>query len=270
MAKTSLYLIECKSNLHAGSGDSNYGIIDKQVQRDVTDDLPCIYASSLKGALREFFEEKLNDKISANFIFGEGENKGSSGTKKGFYVFDQAMLFSIPVRSNIRPFFHATAPLVAEKLLERMDVQEKGDCDNSFIELLKQVKNLNVKDGIPLIINLKEGGKVKIESFEECECKHFSVTNSILGESFVVFSDNDFIEITDNYNLPVIARNKLDNGKSKNLWYEQVVPRESKFTFFVDYNDEENKFQKVEGQQVQIGSGSSIGYGYCKIIPVKL
>lgn len=52
------YFIECITNLHVGSGDANYGIVDKLVQRDTVTGFPTIHSSSLKGALREHFEQK--------------------------------------------------------------------------------------------------------------------------------------------------------------------------------------------------------------------
>ena len=55
--KATLYTIECISNLHVGSGQDNDGVIDGLIQRDVVTDLPCINASSLKGALREHCEK---------------------------------------------------------------------------------------------------------------------------------------------------------------------------------------------------------------------
>jgi len=51
-----LFLI-CETPLHAGSGDS-LGIVDLPIQREKHTSFPKIEASSLKGALREAFEEE--------------------------------------------------------------------------------------------------------------------------------------------------------------------------------------------------------------------
>ena len=53
---TDLYVLRCITNLHAGSGDSNYGIVDKEVQRDPVDTFPIVHSTSLKGAFREQFD----------------------------------------------------------------------------------------------------------------------------------------------------------------------------------------------------------------------
>ena len=52
------FVLNFQTNLHAGSGDANYGIIDKLVQREPATNRPIIHSSSLKGALREYFEFK--------------------------------------------------------------------------------------------------------------------------------------------------------------------------------------------------------------------
>ncbi|MBK9227470.1 MAG: hypothetical protein IPL67_10560 [Ignavibacteria bacterium] len=80
-----------------------------------------------------------------------------------------------------------------------------------------------------------------------------------------LIEENDFKEIA--RRLPVIARNKLENGESKNLWYEEVVPRESRFIFFTAKDDEYCvEFDEVLTMDtIQIGANASIGYGYVKI-----
>jgi CRISPR-associated protein Cmr4 len=64
----------------------------------------------------------------------------------------------------------------------------------------------------------------------------------------------------------------LKEGQSKNLWYEEVVPHESKFIFLVsipltnDIGLDESEFNNSFNDKiVQIGGNASIGYGYCQI-----
>lgn len=59
MENKSVWLITAKTNLHVGNENtSNYGLVDKLIQRDALTGLPCINSSSLKGALNEFFTVK--------------------------------------------------------------------------------------------------------------------------------------------------------------------------------------------------------------------
>ena len=64
-------------------------------------------------------------------------------------------------------------------------------------------------------------------------------------------------------NLPIIARNVLDNGESKNLWYEQVLPAETVLYTIIQENGNELK-NALNGKIIQIGANATIGYGYCK------
>ena len=81
-----------------------------------------------------------------------------------------------------------------------------------------------------------------------------------------IMEDKEFRNIS----LPVLARNKLENGTSVNLWYEEVVPHKSLFYFIViaESVDEQylSKFKEiVDDQIIQFGGNASIGYGLCKV-----
>jgi CRISPR/Cas system CMR subunit Cmr4 (Cas7 group RAMP superfamily) len=88
-------------------------------------------------------------------------------------------------------------------------------------------------------------------------------------QPFVLADSKVFEDILNH--LPVIARNSLDNGQSENLWYEEVLPRESRLYFSVLAPDTgtvdfETAFNKhLQGKTVQIGANATVGYGYCKI-----
>lgn len=87
-----------------------------------------------------------------------------------------------------------------------------------------------------------------------------------MGFSYCKVSYNEFKSLCSDDNLPIIARNVLDNGESMNLWYEQVLPAESVLYTFIDDKDDEILCNKLSDDKtiVQIGAGATIGYGYCK------
>ena len=264
--KPELYVIQCKSNLHVGSGDSSYGVIDKLVQRDTADSLPCIYSSSLKGAFREYFEEVIEKgkgkKVISDHIFGEGSNKSSAGQEKGTHIFQQAFLLSMPLRSNQKPFYNSIAPFMVKQLLE-MALLFGYKFPVELQKELEVVQNLVPQKSQPIIFH--QQSQLEIEDFSniKSQTELFPELQNIIGQNIVVLNDEDMKRITNDYHLPIIARNKLENGKSKNLWYEQVVPRESVFTAFVATDAIPDEFQKnVNKKIVQIGGDSSVGYGY--------
>lgn len=74
---------------------------------------------------------------------------------------------------------------------------------------------------------------------------------------------DDFASLCSDENLPIIARNVLENGESKNLWYEQVVPAETIF-YAVTQEPSDVLANAIKGKFVQVGANATIGYGYCK------
>ena len=269
--KKELYTLTTLSNLHVGSGDINFDIIDKQVQRDAITTLPTIHSSSLKGAFREASGE---ENQYTKYIFGP-ENKDNDAHQTGAFHFFEASLLSRPVRSNKKPYFCATSVGVIENFLAYLD-----DFDISFDEELKEslakLSKEKVSKGSPLIFENIEGviledEKAKFSSLD------VSVLNDFLGENLALFEDEDFKALT----LPVLARNYLEEGVSKNLWYEEVVPKKSKFYFVVakptniDNADYKENIAKYEARfdntkSVQFGANKSIGYGFSKVQKVSL
>lgn len=82
------------------------------------------------------------------------------------------------------------------------------------------------------------------------------------GKAVKTESDK-LVSLCSDDNLPIIARNVLDNGESKNLWYEQVLPAETVlYTIIQEKGDDLAK--ALDGNIVQIGANATIGYGYCK------
>lgn len=82
--------------------------------------------------------------------------------------------------------------------------------------------------------------------------------------AYKIVSDEYFIDLCSDDNLPIIARNVLENGESKNLWYEQVLPAETVLYTLIDGRNDNTLETAINNKIVQIGAGATIGYGYCK------
>lgn len=76
-----LFQIECITNLHVGSGDVNYNIIDNEVEKDPVTGYATINASGVKGALREYFN-KVSEKDVLS-LFGKHRIRCDYSTKTG-------------------------------------------------------------------------------------------------------------------------------------------------------------------------------------------
>jgi len=255
------YFIENLTNMHVGSGDINFGVVDNLVQKDAITEFPVIHSSSLKGAFREYFESKFDEDV-ISYIFGQ--NPDSSDAKRpGAFAFFEAKLLFRPVRSSEELFFNATSKGILEEFLIMID--------SLGVEF-------SLRDDIKKLINSAESYVVANKNviLEDIEAKKVDFDLSeefkkLFGKNIAVYPDGEFKELS----LPFIARNRLENGESKNLWYEEVVPRFSKFYFFVQKPDNIKekdrelieKFEKLfnETKLIQLGANKSIGYGVCEI-----
>lgn len=267
--RNDLYTITTLSNLHVGSGDINFDVIDNQVQRDAITKLPTIHSSSLKGAFREASGEGSN---YTTYVFGPSNGDNDSHQTGAFHFFE-ASLLSRPVRSNKKPYFMATSVGVIENFLQFVEDFEIA-FDEKLKESLLKLSKIKVEKERPLIFENLDG--VVLEDYEaQQSTKVPSIVSDFLGENLALFDDEDF----KNLDLPVLARNYLEDGVSKNLWYEEVVPKKSKFYFVIakptnlDESDRKDKLDAFEKRfdnqsRVQFGGNKSIGYGYCKVTKV--
>jgi CRISPR-associated protein Cmr4 len=268
--KRDLYTITTLSNLHVGSGDINFDIIDNQVQRDAITTLPTIHSSSLKGAFREASGEG----NYTNYVFGP-DNGSNDSHQTGAFHFFEASLLARPVRSNKKPYFMATSVGVIENFLTFLEDFEI-EIDAEIKSTLEALRKITVQKGTPLIFeNLND---TILEDFEaKSNGLDVSVLETFLGKNLALFADEDFKTLS----LPVLARNYLEDGVSKNLWYEEVVPKKSKFYFAIakptnldeaDKQDKLNAFEKRfdNSSYVQFGGNKSIGYGYSKVEKVSV
>lgn len=274
-----LYKINALTNIHAGSGEANFGVVDNLVQRDQVTGYPAIFSSGLKGAFREFFNSYFSeDKVlKLEDIFG-------SEKKPGSYRFFQANLLALPLRSNKKPYFLCVSDEMLAGLITSI---------NAFIEdgRLPKDKLLALKTGLDFIggnknghffANAKQDDKIKIEDYGVINkdanlAKPLESLAGLIGgdeEEASCFSGKIALashEVLKNFakNLPVIARNHLNNGQSDNLWYEEVVPRFAIFYFFLGVPKDNTYFDEfsriLQNNIIQIGANATIGYGYCKI-----
>ena len=264
----SVYVISAKTNMHIGSGDTTFGVIDNKVQRDVLTNFPIIQSSSLKGALREFYKEFLeeNNPEIVKYFFGSSPQENDQISGK--YRFFDANLLSIPTRSNKNLYYRATTISIVKNYLENVS--------NFGVEIddVKPLQKLS-RISITTPVTLRENGEIEIEDYRANFITNLNLTpdelnqiEKLLGDKVVLFNEEDFKTIIED--LPVVARNNLVNGESKNLWYEEIVPRETKFYFFVGIG---NRYglefdSEILNKLVQIGGNASIGYGFSKIVKI--
>lgn len=244
MKNITVWLIIARSNLHVGNENvTNYGLIDKAIQRDSLTDLPCINSSSLKGAINEYVaqENKLDGAVRKG-IFGSDKLDKKSLKQKGGCIFFDANILFLPVQDDKELYKLATCETVLDDFINKLSLfsenKEQNSWDkNSLIEKVRSKLTICLPlSKVPQPVSIKRD-----------------------------FSIGEFKELCNDEGLPIIARNCLENGESTNLWYEQVLPQGTVLGTFILSAD--NKLEEaIQNQMIQIGANATIGYGYCEFV----
>jgi len=293
------FMIQTLTNLHMGDMGGGVSIVDLPVQRDSTNHFPTIHSSGLKGSLRDALSHNSQTAAAVPAIFGsdggtvngeteskDGDNeaqKAKKTTQKGSFCFLPSLLFAYPMRGNTSPWCPVVCP---ETITSCMDLllatcaasEEEGQAiRNTFEKLLPGEKSTPVHAAhSQAYANRPQAPQT--ECFEGISLPGLegieSAQNRLLPPHCPPLrrmKDEDFGDIMHN-SLPVIARNKLDNGISRHLWYEEVVPRQTFFLCVIlcpcdDGTDQKNTELLVgalDNKVHQIGAGATIGYGYVR------
>lgn len=247
-----IYKMICLTNLHMGSGDVNYSVIDLEVERDPVLGEPTINATGIKGALRDACEQVF-DADTVKTVFGD--------TATGTYKFFQGDLIARPVRvsEGEGAYTLATTKEMVDSFMNKLCafgikwLQEKGelpklDQDKETVLCGKKYRSV---EGIPA---------------EEAEN---SLLKELIGDNWTLMRQKQLADI----DLPVQAHNILDaSGMSTNLWYEENVPHESIFYMMVSYPDGEESciIDKLLEKRpvIQFGAGATTGNGYIQMVKV--
>ncbi len=237
-----ILVLRCITNLHVGNGDVNYNIIDNEVEKDPVTGYPTIHSSGVKGAFREYFENGTGKKEygkNVNDWFGSDASEKSQGKIK--ILAGEMVARPLRATAGDAAFYDVTT---------KSTVLRINELSKTFInrDLFAEETNSNIKnasvEGISLNLTVKFGSN---------------------KEEVYLIEDK---EMRENVPLPVVARNKLENGISKNLWYEEIVPHGSVFVVPIVCDDDNmlsSFINAVDGKIIQFGGNASIGYGLCKI-----
>lgn len=283
--KPAIFEVKCITNLHIGTSSNAYGVIKTEVEKDVVLDTPTLPASGIKGALRDFWRQNIQDKEKEIEIFGSEpkEEKEDNKGKKGNCRFVNGQLLFRPMRVSVGNYAYClvTTPDLIRTMLHTLSSLSiksyrgfKLD-DRVAEEMLKQIEEEleTYKDkytagmvcGFENNIQEVEGYVVLKSKLENNGV--YKWLGEIGGNVPVVVMKTEFFKTID---LPIVARNHLKNGKSDNLWYEEIVPHQSLFYFVALWESEEKEtfsrfIQEISNHPVSFGGNSSIGNGYCMI-----
>lgn len=247
-----LYRLTCLTNLHMGSGEVNYSVIDLEVERDPVLGEPTMNASGVKGALRDFCKTKAGE-AGKDDVFAVFGSEGS-GDQQGSCHFFSGDLLARPVRvsEGSKAYALATTPDLVGHVLGKLHA---FGLRTSF----------RVEDLPPLpedaVVSPADHQEIEGKTVQQGDCP--ALTELLGTDNWVLMSAKQLEGIE----LPVMAHNVLENGISKNLWYEQVVPHESVFLLLVNTPEGDTRLDRFLGQEavVQFGAGATTGNGFTKM-----
>ena len=131
----SLYLLNCITPLHVGTGQSYEEFVDLPIQRDNIG-FPVIWGSSIKGALRNAYRNasnKSNDNLEYT-IFGSEINTDELYASS--LLITDASLLLMPVRSLYGLFAFCTNPYLLRQCIEKLNM-----IDASLAQELESITN---------------------------------------------------------------------------------------------------------------------------------
>ncbi len=275
------FLLRAITPLHPGSGARVSGYVDLPVQREAHTDLPVIYGSSLKGALRSWaIARKGLQKTDVEELFGP--EPGAGDKEMGQAVFTDAKLLMIPVRSLKGIFGWITCPLILKRFKEDMktvsglagtkievpDPPEVGDEEavgtpKNGLRLRPKGNEVVILED--MVLNFRSGEIGPLKPLLNNRTERLG-----LEERVLVVSDDTFkrllkraMEVT-----PHIAIND-ETGTVSNLWFQENLPAETiMYSVAFTKKDLKSKLEKVLEDIVHVGGDITTGLGFAEVIRV--
>lgn len=226
------------------------------VAREAATDYPFIAGSSLKGALRQAYEQLGNG--GAEAIFGRQDNAGE-------LLASDARLLLLPVRSLSSAYKWVTCPHLLERLardagrsgmtvsFQMPKVADKTVLSQGSGRLFLEERSFEVTGGPGDKLVEALGSLIPNES-----------ARARLKGQLAILSDDDFAWFA-RYGLAVQARNVLDDKKtSKNLWYEETLPPDTLMYAVLAERNGQGVLQDVQkiGDYLQVGGNETVGQGW--------
>ncbi|MDP8161607.1 type III-B CRISPR module RAMP protein Cmr4 [Pasteurella skyensis] len=276
--KSAIIALHAQTSIHAGANDGD-GVVDLPIQRESHTAYPCIFGSSMKGALRAFAEVNMNDDKTKK-LFGPKSSMSSSAGEMGELLISDARLLLLPIRSLTGQFRWVTCPAILERLCR--------DIGRFLPNQSKIDIKLEVNEGEVLTFQKSDEKLQKLfleeyaftmKEIEENDKKNLlSLLTPFLNaphfEEQLAIVDNDSFSYLCRYATPVNARNVLntDTKISDNLWYEETLPSETiMYLGLVGKNDISLITKLLEEKKyLQVGGNETVGMGWFEVSEYKM
>ena len=292
--KNALIGLWAHASLHAGAGSSVDGV-DLPIQREGHSAWPCVFGSSVKGALRAKAEDTLGkDNASIAFVFGPDSSSNNTSEHAGALLVSDAKLLLLPVRSLTSHFKWVTCLPLLKRLVR--DAQRLG------VKSIQDITLPDIADDIALVTGQNtmdlflEEYRFKTQSHDlsgliETINQLTGIAVTDLEKQLVIVSCDQFNYLA-RYATPVTPHIAIDNDKKtvKNghLWYEETLPPETVLYFALSAHRSRAKVSEqnigLNEEQIlhcitqdlfgaspylQLGGNETVGMGWCKVTVVE-
>ncbi|WP_071058841.1 type III-B CRISPR module RAMP protein Cmr4 [Pelistega sp. MC2] len=281
--KFGLLSLHAQSSIHAGAGSAD-SVIDLPVQREAHTNFPCVFGSSVKGALRANAESKQCE--ATDILFGKegGNDQGNAGS----LLISDARLLLLPVRSLTGQFKWVTSPAVLARWqadAKRFGIALEFDIPLEIPTETLIVSNKGAKNST---IYLEEYAfktqSADLHALIEQLAKTLDYTNAqqLLENQLVIVGNDDFAYLA-SYTLPVNPHITIETAtktaKAGALWYEETLPPDSVLYVGVAADQARVRNTPVTAEKnwesfaglfaehswLQIGGNETVGMGWCYV-----
>ncbi len=281
--KTTLITLHTQTSLHAGSGQHD-SVIDLPIQRESHTGYPCIFGSSMKGALRAHAETRSNATAeSIARLFGKKGEKDESNA--GALLISDARLLLLPIRSLTGQFRWITCPAILRRY--KADRKRFGTHCPLPVPDVGEQEILIATNDAPLYLEEYRfhGKKHDLDAWISCFATAIDYENcdTMLRNQLGIVSDNNFAYLA-SYTLPVTPHVAIDTETKTTvpgaLWYEESLPADTLFYAGIAADKERkengkepeeimkefrNLFAIEHEQWLQIGGNETVGMGWCSV-----
>lgn len=231
---TAILGLLAQTSIHAGTG-SNTGVIDLPIQREGHNGYPCVFGSSMKGALRNHAETK-HGKNNASVIYVFGPDTNGASDHAGALMVSDARLLLLPIRSLTSQFKWVTCPAVLKRY--QRDAQRFGlnvELDSALLAKLEDtsalIPNQTTTDSLFLEEYRFDTKNHNVDNLIAAinQLMKFDATNA-LQEQLVIVSDNMFAHLCQHatpVNAHIAIKSETKTVKGGALWYEETLPPET-------------------------------------------
>jgi CRISPR-associated protein Cmr4 len=299
--KAALLTFYAETPIHMGSGQS-VSYVDLPIQRERHTSFPVLWASGIKGVIRNLALREWNDKDKVNTIFGP-DPEDASDFASCISITDAKILL-YPVRSVRGVFAWITCPFVLKRFKEdlkaiRVDFKVIGQeiqippiSDNEVFIANENLK-LKIKDKDIVALEefvfeaevkdeVKNLAKTLKKLIHQDELIHQNELIKDLENHLAIVSDNVFKDFV-NYAVEIRTRIRIDQAKGTvkegALFSEELVPSESVFYSLLFIKDSFNPNNKINAENVlfeinklfskhsllQLGGEGTIGRGLVRV-----